>query len=185
MSAALQVAAAGIQLPVAQSAANTPVSLPTHGNVTVPLFVRLTMAAPTQLINFRTQAALAQRYANYEFCELVSIKFEVTIGPGATRVAQWAYTTSDTTPAHFQAESYAGQVNGHAHGAIKEVGELDPGHGFGRLLKGVNLGNPSPILHLNYSGGTAAATSADVWVKVWVTFAGRGAGIQPANTVIG
>jgi hypothetical protein len=138
---------------------------------TVPFITALTPMAPNKRLELRLDDAFARRVAFFESVQLLDLSFVAHILPGMARRFFWGIHSSTLTaaPASLLSCPIGGMDAGAQYGTIAVRGELPPDHPFGRELKAINPGTPSPDLFFHYSGGTTGGTTDDIMIRVTVT----------------
>lgn len=155
-------------------------SAPVRSSVTIPVVFEFSMAAPSLSFDPRSSAVFQAPFTLFESVHLESAEFTLWIYPGSGRRVQYAVSGSASAPANFLAAPLGGVFAGAAYNTTTNEVVLPPEHSFGRELKAVNVGNPSPCFHFVYAGGTAAATSVDVALRGNIRVSFSGFGIVPA-----
>jgi hypothetical protein len=141
---------------------------------------------PTSTVSFRTALGSNPMLAPFESAVLVDVAVTITLTPGTGRDVLFCFSPSATAPT--DAPGFLSQpVGGIIVGAIQIPNErsfvLGSSHPFGRELKTAVLGNPTPHLHIRYTGGTAGSVTPDVYVQLVASIRTSGVGIIPRVVV--
>ncbi|QJT73732.1 hypothetical protein [Botrytis cinerea deltaflexivirus 1] len=151
--------------------------------VTVPLLAEMTSVAHIKTSDPRTHAGIQHMMAMFESVRLDDISFTIILTPGISRKVIWGVNTGiqPTTLSELLKQPVAGLVPAAQYGTVVEQ-IVYPPHSFGRELKAPNLGNPSPVYHFIYEGGTPQASTVDVTIRGHITITYGGFGLINAVT---
>jgi hypothetical protein len=158
---------------------------PARTSFEIPFSVYLTGTDPKYRLNLRQDADFLGYFKMFESVQLESVVVSSTMLAGSTRRLLLAFTGSDTPPTRFLSESVAAISCGAAYLAVLHDFVLPPSHPFGRELKTAVLGNPAPVLHVEYTGGSTGGTSEDVTLRIVVRVSVGGVGIITGSSFKG
>ncbi|UZC46351.1 hypothetical protein [Sclerotinia sclerotiorum deltaflexivirus 3] len=152
-------------------------------SVTIPLLAEMNSTAHTKTFDPRSHDGIRQMMSMFESVRLDEISFTIILTPGISRKVIWGVNTG-IQPVSFTEllkQPVAGLVPAAQYGTVVEQ-IVYPPNSFGRELKAPNLGNPSPVYHFIYEGGTPPATSADVLIRGPIPITSSGFGLINALT---
>jgi hypothetical protein len=150
---------------------------PARSEFELPISVELTAVDPEYRLDLRNDATFLGFFTLFESVRLESMVVSSVMLAGATRGLLLAFTGNAVKPVRFLSQPIAAYSPGAAYLAVTHDFVLPPSHPFGRELKTVNLGNPAPILHVSYSGGSTGATTVDVKLRIKVRVSVGGVGL--------
>jgi len=147
----------------------------------IPLLTRISHDKPNLTYDLRGDKDFKNLFAFFENVSLLSAVFTVWIPLGAKYSVEFAVCESATIPSELDEAPVYSEKFGGAYGRTEHTFTYTPESGFGKVVKGINLGNPSPVFRLRALGDSEATTITRVRAVFKVR--AHGFGIISAGTI--
>jgi len=173
---------APVEIQPAQPSTQMVLAGPAPSVFVIPFWFNLSGRTPLKTVNLCNNPALQHRIMLFESVTLLSATFDVHLSAGLGRRVMASVTGLDSAPQTYMSGFPRLYLDGAQQIGVHREWGLPSNHTYGREIRSIAVGNPTPRFHFCYVGGTPSSEHPDVTVHGVFEVLARGTGVPaPIN----